>query len=201
MAAQHDRQRLIRLIHVAKRDLALDDETYRAILRRIANKDSSAALSIPELEKVLSYLKQSGFKVRQKPQGRRKPLPQDDRDTSKKIRALWLFLHALGAVKDPSEAALFAYVRRITKVDALQWIDGEHSHQVIETLKRWAQRHLPGALRTLAAQIRDSDIEEHARQRAQAALFTASTRGSFDAMRAAYEICQEALRHGSKEVT
>ena len=30
-----NRQRLIRLIHVAKRDLSMDDDTYRAILQRI----------------------------------------------------------------------------------------------------------------------------------------------------------------------
>ena len=33
-----DRQGLIRLIHMAKRDLQLDDDTYRAILQRVAGK-------------------------------------------------------------------------------------------------------------------------------------------------------------------
>ena len=109
-----NRQRLIRLIHVAKRDLSMDDDTYRAILQRIGKKASSADLTIPELEKVLEHLKRSGFKVRSKSKSAPKPaqakpsrpLAQDLE--SKKIRALWLFLHELGAVKNPSEEALAA---------------------------------------------------------------------------------------------
>ena len=106
-----NRQRLIRLIHVAKRDLSMDDDTYRAILLRIGKKASSADLTIPELEKVLEHLKRSGFKVRSKAKSAQakpsRPLAQDGE--SKKIRALWLFLHELGAVKNPSEEALAAY--------------------------------------------------------------------------------------------
>ena len=56
-----DRQRLIRLIHVAKRDLSMDDDTYRAILLRIGKKASSADLTIPEL--VTSYLSLLVLKV------------------------------------------------------------------------------------------------------------------------------------------
>jgi phage gp16-like protein len=59
-----NRQRLIRLIHVAKRDLSMDDDTYRAILQRIGKKASSADLTIPELEKVLEHLKRSGVTAR-----------------------------------------------------------------------------------------------------------------------------------------
>ena len=95
-----NRQRLIRLIHVAKRDLSMDDDTYRAILLRFGKKASSADLTIPELEKVLEHLKRSGFKVRSKAKPAQakpsRPLAQDGE--SKKIRALWLFLHELGAV-------------------------------------------------------------------------------------------------------
>lgn len=113
-----NRQRLIRLIHVAKRDLSMDDDTYRAILQRIGKKASSADLTIPELEKVLEHLKRSGFKVRSKAKPAQakpsRPLAQDGE--SKKIRALWLFLHELGAVKNPSEEALAAYVKRIAGV-------------------------------------------------------------------------------------
>ncbi|XLM22170.1 regulatory protein GemA, partial [Chromobacterium piscinae] len=61
-----DRQRLIRLIHVAKRELALDDDSYRAILQRIGRQASAADLSVPELNQVLEYLKRNGFKVRSK---------------------------------------------------------------------------------------------------------------------------------------
>jgi len=144
------RQSLIRLIHVAKRDLALDDDTYRALLVAATGKDSSAGLSVPQLERVLAHMKRSGFTVRHKapadrPRNSRHPLGSlsrviDQDAQSKKIRALWLSLHDVGVVRDCSEAALAAYVKRITGIDALQWLDGEQASRVIETLKKWRAR-------------------------------------------------------------
>ena len=151
-----NRQRLIRLIHVAKRDLSMDDDTYRAILQRIGKKASSADLTIPELEKVLEHLKRSGFKVRSKAKPAQakpsRPLAQDGE--SKKIRALWLFLHELGAVKNPSEEALATYVKRIAGVDALQWISGEQAERL--------QRGHPGEV--LPGQRGADDDKENDRQ-------------------------------------
>jgi len=144
------RQSLIRLIHVAKRDLALDDDTYRAMLLTVTGKDSSAGLSVPQLERVLAHMKAHGFKVRHKsppdrprdsrhpPGGLSRSIAQDAQ--SKKIRALWLSLHDMGAVRDCSEAALGAYVKRITHCDALQWLDADQASRVIETLKKWQFR-------------------------------------------------------------
>ncbi|MGQ0708742.1 MAG: gp16 family protein, partial [Rhodoferax sp.] len=156
----NNRQRLIRLIHVAKRDLHLDDETYRAILQRIGKKVSAAELTVPELEKVLEHLKRSGFKVRSKGKAAgatAKPSRALARDPqSQKIRALWLFLHQLGAVRNPSEEALAAYVKRLTGVDALQWINGAQSERLIESMKKWAMRFLPDQVKALAQQLSDA---------------------------------------------
>jgi len=89
-ARAQQRQRLIRLIHVGRNELQLDDDTYRGILQRIGKKASSADLTVPELEKVLEHLKRSGFKVRSKVMPAKAkpswPLAQDPE--SKKIRAL-----------------------------------------------------------------------------------------------------------------
>ena len=189
-----DRQGLIRLIHVAKKDLQLDDETYRSILMRIGKKDSSSNLTVPELEKVLEYLKRSGFKVRSKPKsdGKAKakpsrPLAQDLE--SKKVRALWLFLHQLGAVKNPSEEALAAYVKRMVGVDALQWISGEQAETLIEALKKWAMRLLPAAVESLVEQVRNSDIALTDMEAGQlnSQLSTAFERRTYDPMYWAWE--------------
>jgi len=157
------RQSLIRLIHVAKRDLALDDDTYRAMLIAATGKDSSAGLSVPQLERVLAHMKKSGFMVRHKtpanrprdsrhpPSGLSRNIAQDAQ--SKKIRALWLSLHDMGAVRDCSEAALSAYVRRIAHVDALQWLDTDQASHVIETLKKWQTRVQHAPAQPLAHQV------------------------------------------------
>jgi len=146
----HTRQSLIRLIHVAKRDLALDDETYRAMLVAATGQASSANLSVPQLERVLAHMKKSGFTVKHKARADRprysphtagtlsRPIHQDAQ--SRKIRALWLSLHEMGAVRDASEAALGAYVKRITRIDSLRWLDADQASHVIETLKQWQAR-------------------------------------------------------------
>ena len=188
-----NRQRLIRLIHVAKRDLSMDDDTYRAILQRIGKKASSADLTIPELEKVLEHLKRSGFKVRSNAKPSR-PLAQDGE--SKKIRALWLFLHELGAVKNPSEEALAAYVKRIAGVDALQWIDGEQAERLIETMKKWAMRFLPQAVKALVPQVGALQLSDLERGQLNAVLNRAFTRQTFDPMHSAWESLNDVLKRG-----
>ncbi len=198
-----DRAGLIRLIHVGKRDLRLDDDTYRAILRRIGGKDSSSDLAVPALEKVLEHMKRSGFKVRTKNKAasrataRRTKTPPsralDQHPSSKKIRALWLFLNHLGVVKDPSEAALAAYVKRIARVDALQWIDGEQAETLIESLKKWAMRFLPAAVKQLAKDERVAAMTDEERHTLNNVIGRAFDHGSFDYMHWAYEVITEAL--------
>ena len=142
----------IKLVHVARRELGIDDDAWRALLRQNFQVDSSKALDIAGLYRLVEHLKKCGFKVRHpgrtpgKGRGaaRSRPLAgaaQEKPGGPAKIRALWLFLHHdLALVKDPSEAALAAYVKRITGVEALQWLDGAQTYRVIETLKKWAER-------------------------------------------------------------
>lgn len=130
---------LIRLIHVAKRELALDDDTYRAALAlAVPGKTSAKDMTIPELEKALEALKKKGFQVRRTAGTR--PLADDAQ--AKKIRALWLEMHAQGIVKRAEESALAAYVKRLTGVDALQWLNTDQASTVIETLKKWQARDM-----------------------------------------------------------
>lgn len=140
-----NRVRLIKLIHVARRELRMDDDTYRLMLAGMKGLDgatSSADLSVPNLLRVLERLKQKGFKVRPNKKSKR-PLADDNQ--SKKIRSLWLTLHDLGAVRDPSEEALAKFVLGMTRVAALQWLSIGQASQVIENLKQWHQRVLRAA--------------------------------------------------------
>ena len=143
------RNGLIRLIHVARRDLNLDEHNYRAILFAQGGNESLAAMPIDGMKKVLDYLKAQGFKVRTTKTDRKQATGKD----ASKVRALWLFLHELGAVRDPSEAALTAYVQRIAKVDDVQWMRGGRVEFVIETLKQWCMRFLPAAVLALQAEV------------------------------------------------
>ena len=197
-----DRQRLIRLIHVAKRNLQLDDDTYRAILQRVGRKDSSSDLTVPELEKVLEHMKRSGFKVRSKakqpaPAKSSRPLAQDAE--SKKIRALWLFMHQIGVVKNPSEEALASYVKRITGVDALQWINGDQAETLIESLKKWAMRFLPATVERLLEEARSISLSDLERAQLNGVLSGAFERRTFDPMYWAWESLTNAIKKAKGE--
>lgn len=147
------RAALIKLIQVAKRDLGrlsgLDDLAYRDILRTIGGSESLAAMTVPNMELVLAHMKSKGFVVRPKAGDR----PQTINPDASKVRALWLFLHVLGEVRDPSEKALAAYVKRIAKVDDLRWAHGRVVDTLIETLKKWAMRRLPAAVAALREEV------------------------------------------------
>ena len=190
-----ERQRLIRLVHIAQRELKLDKETYRAALLTVTGgkKDSCSSMSAAELQLAWITSSASGSGASQ---ASTEP-PGGHRATSKKIRALWLLLRDLGAVNNASEEALAAYVKRITGVDALQWIDGRQAERTIETMKKWAMRLLPDHVRHLVDQVRDQRLEPAVLGKLQAKLNLAFTRNTFEPMHEALEALQAALKSGS----
>lgn len=193
---------MIRLLHVAKNDLHMEEADYRTVLLTASNDqhDSSSSMSITELERALAHMKRCGFKVRTKPKADRKaPAPKPSRalagdPESKKIRALWLMLHDLGAVTNPSEAALAAYVKRITKVDDLHWIDSTQATTLIETLKKWALRYLPAAIEKLVTEVKAAGLGYMQAMLLNETLRNAYRRGTFDPMASAWQDLRRALK-------
>lgn len=198
-----ERLRLIRLLHVAKRDLRMEDADYRAVLSQVSNgaHDSAKDLCILELKAAIKHMKRCGFKVRTKGSTRPdKPTPprrQADDPEARKIRALWLLLHALGAVNNPSEVALAAYVKRLTKVDDLHWINGLQAETLIETLKKWALRFLPAEVDRLAPLVKELPLSDDDRFSVAYHLHLARTRGTFDPMQGAYQALNDALKRAA----
>lgn len=135
------RTAMLAKIHVAKKDLALTDDTYRALLARMTKHESAARCSDEQLDKVLGEFQRLGWrpKARKAPKrAGKRPLATGDQ--ARKVRALWLSLYHLGVVRSPEEAAIAAYARRVAKVDALQWMSPEQGNLVIEGLKDWCER-------------------------------------------------------------
>lgn len=130
---------LIKLIHVGKRDLGLDDATYRAMLEGLTGKSSSRDLEAWELDRVIDHMVSRGFQVRAGRNGTPARKLADD-PQSKLIRHLWLKLSDMGEVRNPSEDALNSFVRRQTGRDRLEWISTSQASRVIESLKAWVER-------------------------------------------------------------
>lgn len=137
MTAHAERHaRLVRQVHTAKRDLALDDDTYRLTLARFAaGKTSSKACSVAELEAVVEHFHESGWP---RAGGGRKPLSP----SQKKMWALWQTLADQGKVRDRRMPALLAWVAHQTDngVQRLDWLTPAQEHTLIESLKKWADR-------------------------------------------------------------
>lgn len=152
------RSQLIQLIHVAKRELALDDEAYFAAIGSVATgKISCSQLLDRELEALLESLKAAGFKRRvnrvKKP--RLSPAAETPVKAAEitKIRAIWITMHQHGFVRDCSETALNSYVQRMTVklnggvgVAEVGWLDEALAFKVLEALKGWHRRLMIDAL-------------------------------------------------------
>jgi hypothetical protein len=129
-----DRRNMIAKLHIAKSQLGLDDDIYRASLMRVTGKSSARDMTPKELEACLKDFSNKGFKAVSKagPSG----LP-----TTAKINALWLSGWNLGVIHDPSPRAMEAFIQRQTGIAKAQWlIDGREAAKVIDGLKAWLAR-------------------------------------------------------------
>ena len=125
---------MIAKIHIAKKEMGLDDASYRNVLKAATGKDSSKALSERELERVLGKFRELGWKPKRsgsKPSGR---------PHVRKIHALWSALEKAGKLRDASPAALRSFVQRQTGCDAAEFLTSREAGAVIEALKAWLNR-------------------------------------------------------------
>lgn len=124
----------IAAIHVAKRDLGLDEDTYRAKLANITGKTSVKDMTEAERQKVLTVFRSEGFKPKadRRADGRLKLSGR----FAGKLQALWIAGWNLGIFKNRDDAALEAFVKRQTGLDAVRFCrDADDARKAIEALK------------------------------------------------------------------
>lgn len=145
------KNQLIQLIHIAQSQLGLDDETYRALLVTETQKRSCAKMAKSELERVYEALRARGFKYTGVK--KRHPAPavrvSDRRGDIKKIRGIWITMGHQGFISDSRDAALDAFVERMTKkftgglgIKNHAWLDPNLATHVLESLKKWHTREI-----------------------------------------------------------
>ena len=128
-------------IHLAKKQLGLKDEEYRALLMSIGKVTSSKDLDYMGRQHLLIKLQALGFKPVAPPGKKgRKAWTPDAGSQSSKILALWLELKRKGKLDEPSDTALFAFVERMTGIKHPDWLKADQANDVIEGLKAWLAR-------------------------------------------------------------
>jgi phage gp16-like protein len=132
------RHALLKKIHWGRKVFRIDEDDYRALLKRITGKDSAGKCSADELDAVVAEYRRMGLRFSGRPEGKTR---RAGHPVAKKARAMWISLYELGAIEDASEPALEAFGKRQLGVDRLQWADQSQGARLIEALKAIAARN------------------------------------------------------------
>lgn len=130
------------IINIAKAQLGLHEDDYRALLVRVTGAESLRAMSDRQKLDVIEELKRLGFRVT----SRGKSLPPSTKPYIRLIHALWKSCHRAGAIENGSREALRAFCKRfIAHGDDRVAVDPdllsyEQATPIIEALKKMEAR-------------------------------------------------------------
>jgi len=138
----NEQRGMLAKIHIAKKDLGLDDDTYRAIIARHGcGKTSSRDLTITQLDSVLREFTGKGWQPKQPKAGKRPKPAQSRIAMMAKIEALlaekarrdghaisWNYAHAIA--------------KRVAKVERLEFCTDDGLRKVVAALSYSAAREI-----------------------------------------------------------
>lgn len=58
---QDERKKLLGKVHIAKKDLGLDDDTYRRLLKNVTGRESASKCTVRQLIDVVKYMRERGW--------------------------------------------------------------------------------------------------------------------------------------------
>lgn len=133
--SQH-RRSMIAKVNVARHQLAMAEDDYRQLLMDTTGQASLKDCSDRQLEQMIDALKGKGFR----PISKAGAKPAAQHPMARKARALWISLHHLGVVRNPTEEALEAFAKRQLGCEKLVWARQGDAYRLIEALKAMAKR-------------------------------------------------------------
>ncbi|WP_104565829.1 gp16 family protein [Ralstonia mannitolilytica] len=120
-------------IHIARKQLGMDEDTYRAMLQSVGGVHSSKDLDDAGATKVLAHLQRSGFKPT-KHVGRVPRAVTSNKALMSKIEALladggkpWAYAHSMA--------------KRMFGIDKLEWCDHDQLWRIVAALQISANRN------------------------------------------------------------
>jgi len=127
----------VQKLQIARRQLGLDDDTYRDKLETLTGKRSARDLSERERQKVYMAFQADGFVPT-------RPAPKANRATGKfapKLQALWIAGWNLGVFRNRTDRAMMAFIWRQTRIDHSRFLHhSADANKVIEALKALIKR-------------------------------------------------------------
>lgn len=131
------RKNLLAQLHIARKDMALEEESYRSLLCRVTGQTSAKEMTGVQLRSVLSEFERLGWK---KGQFQRQRFAAGNRPDIRKIFAIW------GSLSDHlecrgSRAGLRAFVQRQVGVSDPNFLNPGQARQIVEALKSIQKRH------------------------------------------------------------
>lgn len=125
---------LMAKIHIGKKELGLDDDTYRDVLWRVTGKRSCKDMTIAQLQDVVKDMEKSGFKPKAAPKHGKKPSVVGKREPLMgKIHAMltdmglhWNYAHGMAD-------SMF-------KIKRLQWLNDNQLYKLTQALSVHQQR-------------------------------------------------------------
>jgi len=124
------------IINIARQQLGMDEEDYRALLVRIGGQASLRAMSERQKIAVVEEMKRLGFRIKKGG----KPLPASTKAYIRLIHALWKSCHRRGVINDGSRAALRSFVGARSSVDDPDFLTFEQASPIIDALKAMEAR-------------------------------------------------------------
>lgn len=123
-------------IHIAKKDLGLDDDTYRALLGRVAGVCSAKDLTARQIGHVLAEFTRLGWaSTATKQTGRKAPTAAQDR--KKLIGKIEAFLAEAKRTWTYADGMAL----RMFKVERVEWLDPQQLRKMVAALTYDARRH------------------------------------------------------------
>jgi hypothetical protein len=116
-------------IHIAKKELGMDDDTYRAFLMLTVGAQSTRIMGYSALTQVLDALKAKGWKP--------KPFKKARSKQGRMVFAIWKDLYRAKIVRQSRPTA---FVRKMTGKDHVDFCSPGDLNDVIEALKAMQSR-------------------------------------------------------------
>lgn len=123
-------------IHVAKKQLGLEEDVFRDVCERVTGKRSTRDMSEPLRVKLVEHFREQGFKPVSK--SARKSL---EGKFAAKLQALWIAGWNLGVFRSNDDKAMIAFVQRQTGLNAVRFVHyWDDAAKAIEGIKGWIER-------------------------------------------------------------